>query len=166
MSAKLCGMLEGYLEGSLAGPAKAEFERHLPSCPACREEIEEERRLDALLARAAERLESPPAALRGALAASIRIERRRRALLMAWAAVAAAILIVCGLRFGGAGPAGAPESPVHPVAVAPPAARPPVRVDFGPDAPVIGMMVESASPDVSIVFIYPTLGSQENGGPR
>jgi anti-sigma factor RsiW len=160
-------MLEGYVDGSLAGSAKAEFERHLPSCPACREDIEEERRLDALLARVAERLDSPPAELRTELAASIRIEERRRALLGAWAAVAAAILVVCGLRFGGEGPAVAPKSPVHPVAVAPPAAaRAPVRVDFGPDAPVIGMMVETASPDVSIVFIYPTLGSQENGGPR
>ena len=46
--------LDEYLDGELDVPARAEVERHLASCAACRGELEESRRLESLEARARE----------------------------------------------------------------------------------------------------------------
>jgi len=169
MDRRPCRALAGYLEGGLSRRERLDFENHLRGCEACRSEVSDERRLDALLARAAHHLERPPLELRRTVAARIRIERARRVWLRAGAALAAAVLIVLGLRFAAIDrPAHSPAAPrtVRPVEQErDPMARRPARVEFAPDAPVIGLVVETASPDMSIVFIYPTLPPVANDEP-
>ncbi len=162
MAGSGCDRLDGYLAGSLPPPEATEFEGHLEGCPACRREVRADRRLDDLLARAAGLLESPPASLRASLALRVRAGRRRKLLAGALGGLAAAALVILSAwprhRDG-------PDVPPARLEAAVPAAEkaprtPPVRVEFAPDAPVLAFLVETADPDVSIVFIYPTLGSK------
>jgi hypothetical protein len=50
MSCPNPGRMELYLEGALPAPERAEFERHLDACPACRLELEDRRLLGQALA--------------------------------------------------------------------------------------------------------------------
>ena len=91
--------LHGYLDGELDAAGAADFERHLESCPRCREEIEAERALQASLAKA-QLYERAPARLRRVVEAQILPKRSGPATTAAywkWLAVAAMILFTISL---------------------------------------------------------------------
>jgi hypothetical protein len=90
MSDNLCSRLDEYLDGGLSWRGHAEFVSHLVDCAACREAVDEQQWIDALLrSDKAAALEAPP----GPASIPIRGKYRRRVLA---AAVAAAILAAVG----------------------------------------------------------------------
>jgi anti-sigma factor RsiW len=153
-----CEKLDGYVGRWVSDLERAEFESHLAGCPPCRRELSKERRLDLLLRRAAGSLESPPAGLGETIARRVRSIRRRRALAAVSAVAAtAALAILCvnaWWRSGAVRTATMPD---------PQTARTPARVEFAPESRLIAVMVDTQNPDMSIVFLYPTLDRQAGG---
>jgi hypothetical protein len=91
-----------YVLGALSGAERAEFEEHLPTCPACTERVRELATLPALLASvpadayadADDRADGPPETLLPMLLARVRAERRRRhRLTLGLSGLAAACLV-------------------------------------------------------------------------
>jgi hypothetical protein len=162
-----CKQLEGYLDGSLDPELKPVFEAHLETCPACRAEVEADRRLDRLLAKAAAALESAPPQLLGRIEGHLAAgAARRRAWRRAGALAAAALLLAASaglaLRLLSPRSPGEPlllserdELPPELPAAAEYAAPPPARVEFDPASPLIAVPVRTGNRNLSIVFVYP-----------
>jgi hypothetical protein len=90
--------LDEYLAGCLSAEEAARLEAHLADYPACREAVEQGRRMERVLVRAAERLAPLPASLVDRIEGQIRTRRRRRAFRRAvGVAAAAAILLAVGV---------------------------------------------------------------------
>jgi anti-sigma-K factor RskA len=122
----------GHLLGALTSEEEAAFEVHIATCPACRQELEELRRVPDLLAVAAEPVEVPaglearvldaiarePARRRAPTGARTRLQRsgpgpRWRG---AWGLAAAAALVIAffgGIGLGRGLPQSHPPAPVH-----------------------------------------------------
>ena len=171
-----CDHLDDYLGGWLPQADRAQFEAHLADCPGCREECEQQRRIERLLWQGARRDEPAPRLIE-------RIERqihrasRRRRLRWTWALSAAAtVALAMGIfalnRDGGnhAQPPPFTEQPGQPTApvveVDPPEPedtqeKPEVRVVASRPAEAIVVPVETEAPNVSIVLIYPTVTSAQ-----
>jgi anti-sigma factor RsiW len=167
-----CQRLDEYLCGWLSTDEAADFEAHLAGCPACQEESAVQRRIDRLLAERAAQAETVPAVLASRVERGIRAARRRR--LFGWAdalTAAAAVVLAVGLW-------GAPvlfstrgndrpivENPTVPVRATEPLTPPafagtqPVvaRVTLLDSSSAILVPVESHSPNVTVVCVYPTL---------
>ncbi len=168
-----CDDLDGYLAGWLPEDERTRFEAHLADCPTCGLGLQQQRRIDRLLAGAAACAEPAPPALVDRIEGRIRSCRRRRAARRALGLSAAVgVLLAIGLwsatRDRSVPPEPDPlvERPAEPEAepphATPPAplvadAEPPVRVSLANASDGIVVPVETSNPHVSIVWIYPTV---------
>lgn len=92
-----CDRLESYLSGDLAPADAAAFEIHLASCIACRETVDHQHWIDALLqSPIREHVESPSRGLVQAVARSLARQQRRRRLMAGGLAAAAMLLVAVG----------------------------------------------------------------------
>ncbi|HJS08444.1 MAG TPA: zf-HC2 domain-containing protein [Pirellulales bacterium] len=167
-----CENLDAFLAGDLSPVDSNRFEAHLHSCDACREAINEQRWIDALLG-SPERLVLEPvsSALTGPVRDSI-LSRRRQSRLVACGLAAAAVLVIAvGWTTVLNGPARDPvahqvaetavrdnESSPRPSVQGRGSEKPPRSVFVGgPD--VIAVPVASRHPNVTIVRVYATYPS-------
>jgi anti-sigma factor RsiW len=170
MSAE-CEYLDAFLAEDLSPGDSNRFEVHLHRCDACRDAINEQRWIDALLG-SPERLELEPVS--PALAGSVRdsiLSRRRQARLIACGLAAAAVLVIAlgwmaVLNRQARGPAAnqiagttLPDNePSNPSLKRIVTAEAPRAVFVGgPD--VLVVPVASRHPNVTIVRVYPTYQS-------
>ena len=75
-----CEHLDAYVGGWLPDEQTIAFEAHLADCAACREEIDQQRRIDRLLCEGTKRLEAVPAELVDRIERQIAVRHRRRAI--------------------------------------------------------------------------------------
>jgi anti-sigma factor RsiW len=179
MAEPRCEQLDEYLCGWLSPDEAAEFAAHLAGCSACREECAVQRRIDRLLAEGAAGIEPVPAALADRIERGVRAARRRRR--VGWAcALTAAAGIVLALGLWGAprssflrndarpvvtAPVAADDLPQQPVlpSSAKPQAAAIARVTLVDSSSAILVPVESHSPNVTVVRIYPTVKIAREG---
>lgn len=173
MSVPECDRLDDYSLGGLSDEATAGFEAHLAGCPACRDELRRQQQIDGLLARATGQLEPVPSSLIDRIEQQVRRSRRRRVVHWAWglsaAALAASVLAVWlaagGFGTGNRTPPVVREAPepnsggehVDPDRPQAPRADPVASVAIADPADAILVPVETKAPNVSIVWIYPTV---------
>jgi anti-sigma factor RsiW len=174
-----CDQLDNYLCGWLSPDEAADFEAHLAECPACQEERAIQQRIDRLLAEGNDSVAPVPVGLRSRVDRGIRAARRRRA--FGWAgAAAAAVSVALALGLWAAWDfsflpqaqrnteQSMPIDSNEPVAVAPPVhpespPAPVVQVTMlDPDSAIV-MPIESRSPNVTLVRIYPTFRINQEG---
>jgi anti-sigma factor RsiW len=173
MSVPECDRLDEYLLGGLSGGEAAGFEAHLAGCPACREELRQQQRIDRLLWQETGQLEPVPSSLIDRIDQQWRRSQCRRVARWACglsAAGLAASVVAVWLVMGtlGAGnqrqtivqehpqptgdagqvPPAGPESP-RAVSVA--------RVTLDDPSGAILVPLESGKPNISIVWVYPTV---------
>jgi len=173
MSVPECDRLDDYLLGWLPDDEAAGFEAHLVDCPACREELQQQRRIDRLLAAATGQIEPVPASLVDRIEEQYHRSHRRRVARWAWglsaAALAASVLAVL-LVMGAFGTGNQPQPIVqeHPKPVgdaeqvAPPGRQPPrpgavARVTVDDPSAAILVSLQTERPNISIVWVYPTV---------
>jgi anti-sigma factor RsiW len=182
-----CEKLDEYLAGGLVAKEAAGFEAHLAGCPACREEIGHQGRVDRLLA-AARQKEPVPSSLVDRIERRIRVERRRGAFRLAWFGLSAAAIVTVAVSvwFAGrdrerpleTGPiareqmesvAGTDGVALRPdAAPAPdraPVDSPRVRVSLADPSEGILVPLESSHPNVSIVWVYPAVKPARGASP-
>lgn len=173
MNSAECDCLDGYLSGWLSGDEAARFRAHLAECPDCTRKIDDERRIDRLLAQGAAKLQPVPPALIGRIEDEIRSMRRRRVIRWAFGlstavAVALAAAVWLTLQTGRLAPGPKPivqkpteaengehdaASPARPASEG--EAR--ARVTLADRTEGIVVPLETSNPNVSIVLIYPTV---------
>lgn len=146
-----CSAIDDYLAAALTGDEREQFAAHLPACPECRTAIADHERLAALLSAAVD-LEPMPAGLGDRVRGGIRAVRRRR-LIAATGALAAAVAIAVWLFGKPTDPVRPPIVPPEPVAIRP---AEPVRVTF-PPGQVIALREPMTAPNVTFVWVYPNL---------
>jgi anti-sigma factor RsiW len=169
----LCDRLDEYLCGWLSPEEAARFEAHLAACPACQEESASQQQIDRLLAEAAAWAEPVPASLMLRIKRRVLAVRRRR--LVAWAcAVAAAVAVVLTFGLWATQRSISGRSDRSPVAESPiisadspapaiasgalePQTPASVRVALADPSSAILVPVESRSPNVTVVWVYPTV---------
>ena len=173
MSAPDCDRLDDYLLDGLPEDEAAGFEAHLADCPACREELQQQRRIDRLLAAATGQLGPVPASLIDRIEEQYGRSHRRRVARWAWglsaAAVAASALAVW-LVMGAFGTGNQPQPMVQehsapagdaeqaaPARVETPRPVSVARVTFADPSEAILVPLESGKPNISIVWVYPTV---------
>jgi anti-sigma factor RsiW len=105
-----CDKLDAFLLSDLGGDDAARFERHLETCTACREAIDQERWLDELLRSPARvELEPAPDALRHSIRTSVSRHRRQRRLVAGVLAVAVALAVAAGWTLWAGRPSPSPS---------------------------------------------------------
>ncbi len=174
-----CERLDEYLCGWLSPDEAADFEAHLAACPICREQSALQRQIDRLTEETAE-IEPVPVALAGRIERAIRGARRRR--FVGWVGLAtttAGIVLAVGLWKGQTlfvpRNDGRPLSQEAAIATAasepsgsPPRLEPspatPARVTAVDPSAAIVVPIESHSPNVTLVCIYPTTKIAQNNG--
>lgn len=172
MNASQCDQLDDYLAGWLSDTEAADFEVHLTDCSACRRQLDQQRRIDGLLAQAVGRLEPVPHGLVDRLESQVRHFNRRRMVRAAWglsAAVAMVLLLGVWLHLRTPeGPQPAPEKQDEPMIVQqdmkPPApdaldAEPLVQVRLSDPSAAILVTEPTQNPNVTIVWFHPTVKS-------
>jgi anti-sigma factor (TIGR02949 family) len=165
MTPSPCASLADYLDHDLTGGEWAAFEAHLAGCPNCRQAVEEQRRLAALLQGAA-RLEPAPAALTDRVRRRVRAVRRRRIAAVAAALVSAAaiwLIVQAVMRPKPPAPPGPIAVPSEPPAPAPSVVGDQVRVTF--PAGVLTVPEEFETPNVTFIWVYPGLRETHPTGP-
>jgi len=150
MDEPLCQRLDDFLAHDLVGDERQRFVDHLAVCPRCGEAVSEQRQMVGRLRQAVERLEPAPAVLAGHIERRIQTGRRRRFAVAAIALVASIALFAPWLQTdrtapspssSGSGPTLASNTPL-------------VRITF-PARNVIAVPVESESPNVTVLMVYP-----------
>ena len=180
MNRSPCDDLDGYLAGWLSEDERAQFEAHLAHCPACRLGLRQQQEIDRLLAGAAACAEPVPPGLVGRIEGRLRSWRRRR--VGRWAlglSIAVAVVLAVGLwpatRDQGVPPEPArivekpAESEAGPQQANPPAQlasdpKPAVRVSLADASDGIVVPRATSNPNVSIVWIYPTVRPAPRAG--
>jgi anti-sigma factor RsiW len=177
-----CDRLDEYLCGWLSPSEAAEFETHLAHCPACQSELAVQKQIDRLLGEANAQVKPVPTVLAGRIERDVRTMRRRR---IGWACAvtaAAASFLALGIwEFGGGllsidatRPASQPPiiadraiEPSVSLVTAGPQAAVAARVTLADPSAAIALPIESHSPNVTLVRIYPTIRTdrQEAKGP-
>lgn len=171
MNTSPCDNLDAYLGGWLSKDDAAKFEAHLAGCAACSREIDRQQRIDRLLARGIRDADPLPASLIDRIEGGIRSWRRRRRLRVVFsltAAVAAAVGVWFAAEHVGTSfqapeivesPAARPsrQDEVRPVSRPVTDTHPAVQVRLDDPSKAILVPVETASPNVSIIWIYPTI---------
>jgi len=177
-----CERLDEYLCGWLSAGEAADFEAHLAGCTACQEECTVQRRIDGLLAERATQVEPVPAVVASRIERGIRTARRRQR--VGWACAvtaAAAVVLAVGLwrapvLFSIRGDdRPIVENPIIPVHATEPSTPPAyaetqsvaaARVTLLDSSSAILVPVESHSPNVTVVCVYPTLKVAREGAKR
>lgn len=172
MKTTACEQRDGYLGKWLSDEEGVEFEAHLALCSDCRQFLQEQRRLDDLLAQANATLLPLPASLTDTIGQRLRQARRRR--VTAWATgLAAASIFVCVLAAWFRSPVAPKEEPVRSPVVALPTPQPEpmpdprslVHVTFPPTSDVIAVPQETDDPSVTIIWVYPTIKTAQETSP-
>jgi anti-sigma factor RsiW len=179
MSDPRCNQLDEYLCGLLSPDEAADFEVHLADCPTCREERDLQQRIDRLLADGNAFVAPVPESLRSRVDRGILRKRRRRAL--SWAgATAAALSVALALTFLATNglfvstPDQAKSDQIAPVGDNGALAAVPPNFRESPSAAVVQVTmldpqsaivvpIESHSPNVTLVQIYPTICANLEG---
>jgi hypothetical protein len=166
----LCEQLTDFLDRALSTEERASFTAHLLHCSSCRHSVQEAERIELLLRRAVA-ASAVPAGL--AERAEKRIRASARGRLAAGLAAAAAAVLLAGIGawwFGRVPQPPPPEPPrwvENPAPPAPPPGppevRPVVRADFAPESSVIAVRMPSQSPNVTIIWVYPTATTAARG---
>jgi anti-sigma factor RsiW len=167
----LCDSLDDYLAGELSAERRSAFDRHLATCEACRVAVNEWRTLCRALETATGELENPSPSLLDCIHAgaaaptpSASPDLQKWPGLQEWrvAALVAASLVAAALFASILQPrpphhelANAPQT--RPELSMPTGAKTPVRpkVEFSDD--VIGVPIDVGEPDVTVVWLYPTV---------
>ncbi len=170
MNESQCDRLDDFLGGWLSAEEAARFEAHLSDCPVCRQEIEQQRRIDRLLAQAATHALPVPSSLAGRIEQQARRSTGRRAAWLACCISAAAVLVLAvgiGVAMRRADTPDRPqpivrqapepvvERPQQPRQTLP--VRPDVQVVCNDSSNAIAVPLKTESPNVSIVWIYPAV---------
>jgi anti-sigma factor RsiW len=155
MHEPLCRWLDDFLAHDLAGDERQRFVNHLTDCPRCRDAVTEYRRMSGRLVEAVERLEPAPLTLAGSVERQIHVVRRRRFAVAAVALAASIALIAIWLQADRTVQTPSSKNAVPMLA----STAPRVRVSF-PDRNVIAVPVESESPNVTVLMVYPTIPSE------
>jgi len=170
-----CDQLDEYLCGWLSPDEAADFEAHLAGCPACQEECAVQRHIDRLLAEGAARIEPVPVLLPGRIERGVRAARRRQ---FGWACsltAAAGIVLALGLwgapavffpRDDGRPMAQRPTDPVHAAEPFVPQPVAAARVTLVDSSSAILVPIESHSPNVTVVCVYPTMKIEREDAKR
>jgi hypothetical protein len=170
MTASRCDQLDDYLAGWLSDTETSNFEAHLADCSVCRRQLDQQRRIDGLLAQAPGRLEPVPHGLVDRIELHIQRSNRRRMVRTTWglsAAVAMVLLVGVWLHFRTPeGPPPAPKRQDEPMIVQQ-NARPPAQdasdaeplVQVRPSDPSAAILVteQTKNPKVTIVWFHPTV---------
>lgn len=171
MNEPLCNQLDDYLDRSLAGAERAAFEVHLQDCAHCREAVEELDQLHGLLTRATRELQPVPRTLIDRIEQRLQAARRRR-LVLRLAAMAAAALLAVGIAVRLSIPKPSQPEASRPLVAEQQPGPPPtkavdprsrVRVTFSPRSSVIDVPIQTASPDVTLIWLYPVESSEPGG---
>jgi anti-sigma factor RsiW len=151
MNDPLCQRLDDYLAHDLIGAERDEFVAHLAECVECRSAIRAEEQIADRLRSACKRFDPVPPDL--ALSVSGRIDARhwRRRALAALVLAASLSYVAFWLSRDGSIPGIAPKIISPPIA----SAASPVRVTF-PKNKMLVVPVESESPNVTVLLVYPT----------
>lgn len=162
-----CDRLDDYLLGWLSEEQAAAFESHLAVCAECRNETQLQARIDEAAERARNQPEPVPPLLLDRVRRRVRAAKTRRLVRIACALAAATLLVVLPGRSWFAGHRcdlqpdtelvahGQPLPP--PVAVA--VQQPRIRL-VDPSAAILVPM-PSKNPEVTIVWVYPTVKPRE-----
>ncbi|MBM4088617.1 MAG: hypothetical protein FJ276_04200 [Planctomycetes bacterium] len=171
----LCDQLDDYLCGWLSQDEAARFEAHLAACPDCQEESASQHQIDRWLADATAWAEPVPASLMLRIQRQALVVRRRR--LVGWAcavAAAGAVVLTFGLwatqrSISGRGDRSpvakspmvseVPPAPLLANAASKPPAAVLARVALADPSSAILVPVESRSPNVTVVWVYPTVNA-------
>jgi hypothetical protein len=168
MSASPCDAIDGYLGKWLTEPERAAFAAHLEECPQCQKALGEQQVITRLLAMALTSEAPVPAGLSERIEKRMRSVRRRR-LAGQLAALAALLALVCGVALWLRRPAHPESKATRPdIAVAPPQVpqandtppRAPVEVAFHGSSHVLALPIETHSPAITIIWVYPAAGKQ------
>jgi anti-sigma factor RsiW len=159
-----CHDLDAYLSDDMPGDKRAIFESHFEGCPACRDEVDQQRWIDDLLHSPARiQLDTPSVTILDSFRVSV-AQRRRRILQAACGlAAAATLLIAFGLLELHRQAIGTWKSEEHSVAVSEATHAPaPVQpaATFVSTSDTIVVPLESPSADVTIVQVYPTTDTE------
>jgi anti-sigma factor RsiW len=151
-----CDQLDPYLLELLDSAERAAFEAHLAGCPVCRRDLQVQRNIDRLLARAGQEDAgpAPPIALRfeqRLRARRVRTWRRAGALAAGLLAAAAWLWWPPAARRANEPLVATDPGP----AVSPATTRPKVSVQLSAD--LIGVPIETRDPRVTIVWTYPVV---------
>jgi hypothetical protein len=157
-----CEQLDEYLCGFLPPDEAAQFEAHLAACPTCREEAASQRHIDRLLADGTAEIEPVPIVLVRRVEHRIQVARRRRQ--FAWAgALTAAATIMLALGLWGTRNTLLPPDEGHPIARSTtlpidsePHPTTSIRVTPLDPSSAIYVPMESHSPNVTVICVYPT----------
>jgi anti-sigma factor RsiW len=173
MSSSECVNLDDYLLGWLPVEAASRFEAHLADCPDCRDECRRQQQVDQRLAAVARHSQPVPPALANRIERRIRSAAWRRRIQIGSGSTAAALVLAASLWLAvghrGVNTPGDPlaqqklesvprredhvESPLgHEQSVAPP-----VSVRCKDPSRAILIPVETESPNVTLVLVYPTI---------
>jgi len=178
MTVSRCEQLDEYLCGWLPPDEAARFEAHLAGCAVCREESALQRQIDRLLADGNAAVAPVPVSLKSRVDRGIRAARRRRMVRWAFAVTAAAGAV---LAFGlwmrenpsivprvvretaqsSSARENGPVSVVPPVSSEPPVTA--VHVTMVDPSSAIVMPAESHFPNVTIVYVFPTIRVDREG---
>ncbi len=92
MNVSQCEQLDAFLAGGLSDVEASDFEAHLADCPVCGRQLDQQRRIDHLLAQEPGQLEPMPLGLVDRVELRIREGNRRRLFRLASGLSAAALL--------------------------------------------------------------------------
>jgi hypothetical protein len=155
MTPTTCEWLNDYLDRDLGVGERELFEGHLANCLDCREAVAAERRWSQAIVRAVSEREVPPLTLADRIDCGIRMKTVRRFGAGAAALAASIAILVFASKRDNSVPQ--PRELVENTTMpAPPAT---VRVSF-PNRDVIAVPIETASPNVTVLMVYPSSRSE------
>jgi anti-sigma factor RsiW len=161
MNDPLCQRLDDYLAHDLVEAERADFVAHLNGCAGCRAAVGEADELSSRLRSACERFDPLPPDLAVIVTERIDAARWRRRALTAIALAASIGFVALWLSRDGSAPDTTPKPISPPIA----SAAPPVRVTF-PGDKTLAVPVDFASPNVTVLLVYPNLRSEPIKNPE
>jgi anti-sigma factor RsiW len=161
MNDPLCQRLDDYLAHDLTGAERDEFVAHLDQCAECRAAVQEADELSSRLRSACERFDLVPSDLEVSITGRINAARWQRPALAAIALAASIGFVAFWLSRDGSAPDTTPKPISPPIA----SAAPPVRVTF-PGDKTLAVPVDFASPNVTVLLVYPNLRSEPPENPE
>ncbi len=172
MSSPECVNLDEYLLGWLPVEASERFEAHLVDCPECRDECRRQHTVDRQLAAVARHSQPLPGALAGRIERRIRSAAWKRRVRLGAGSSLAALLLVAGVWLAvgnrGVNPPGerlaqrelvdSPEvDRAETASRHEPSISPSASVKSTDPSRAIIVPVETDSPNVTLVWVYPTV---------